>query len=402
MFARFVETICELPDLRVLHFGDYETVALRRMKAKLPDCLHPKIDAILARATNVLSVIHPHFYFPTYSNGLKDIGRVLEFKRTDKDATGLQSILWRKEWDENKAPEVKARLLQYNQDDCRTLKHIFEFIAGVSSPEFVTPIVSQTHFKVTHTKELIQDRPRWELFRPKEYASEDLKKVAKCAYFDYQREKVFVRTNPHFKAVNKNHRKFRRMPIRYNELRLIESERCPQCQGKRIEKGRQMSHDLVDLRFFKGGVKKWITRIVSWRYCCRRCMHQFSAEDRAPHPPKYGHGLMSWCVYCNVACGQNMSRIEKSIGEIFNLELPDDQCRRSKRYATNLYQSLCSEILKSILASPIIHIDETTVRLRKQRGYVWVMTTLDKVYYFYKPSREGSFLQEILSNFSGI
>jgi len=30
------------------------------------------------------------------------------------------------------------------------------------------------------------------------------------------------------------------------------------------------------------------------------------------------------------------------------------------------------------------------------------MTSLDKVYYFYKPSREGSFLQELLGSFSGV
>jgi hypothetical protein len=42
------------------------------------------------------------------------------------------------------------------------------------------------------------------------------------------------------------------------------------------------------------------------------------------------------------------------------------------------------------------------VRLHKQQGYVWVMTSLDKVYYFYKPSREGSFLPEILGGFSGV
>src|SRR2546427_7081408 len=81
-------------------------------------------DAILERATNVLSVIHPHVYFPTYSNGLKDIGRFLEFERADKDAMGLQSIVWRKSWNENPAPDIKTRLLQYNQDDCRELRHI--------------------------------------------------------------------------------------------------------------------------------------------------------------------------------------------------------------------------------------------------------------------------------------
>lgn len=75
IFTQFVETVCQLDDFRVLHYGTYETNALRRIKARLPEYLHPKIDKVLERATNVLSLIHPHIYFPTYSNGLKDIGR---------------------------------------------------------------------------------------------------------------------------------------------------------------------------------------------------------------------------------------------------------------------------------------------------------------------------------------
>jgi hypothetical protein len=111
---------------------------------------------------------------------------------------------------------------------------------------------------------------------------------------------------------------------------------------------------------------------------------------------------MSWCVYSNVACGLNMGRVEKTLEDIFSLAFNQSQFFRSKRYIMALYQALCDEILQSILESPIIHIDETTVRLRKQKGYVWVMTTMDKVYYFYKPSREAAFLQEVLAKFSGV
>jgi len=62
-----------------------------------------------------------------------------------------------------------------------------------------------------------------------------------------------------------------------------------------------------------------------------------------------------------------------------------------------------AEILKQILSGPVIHVDETTVHLSKgQRGYVWVLTSMDKVYYLYRPSREGAFLGEMLSPFSGV
>jgi predicted RecB family nuclease len=402
MFAQFADAICKVPDFRVLHFGRYETVALKRMKARVPECLRPKIDMILERATNVLSAIHPQVYFPTYSNGLKEIGRFLGFERPDEDATGLHSIVWRKSWDDNHDPEIKARLIQYNQDDCRELRHIADFIRGLTSADSATAMVPPTAFKTTRTEELAVDRPRWELFRPKEYASEDLKKVARCAYFDYQREKVFVRTHPHFKIINKRHRRFKRTALHVNKVHSIESQRCPQCRSKDIHKGTGISHDLVDLRFFKGGVKKWITRTVLWRYSCSKCKQQFSSKEMSHNPHKFGHALMSWCVYSNVACGLNMSRVEKSLEDVFGLAFNQSQFFRSKRYIMALYQTLCDEILQSILESPVIHIDETTVRLRKQKGYVWVVATMDKVYYFYKSSREGAFLQEMLAKFSGV
>jgi len=133
------------------------------MKARLPECLHPTIDGLLERATNVLSVIHPHVYFPTYSNGLKDIGRFLQFERAQENVTGLQSIVWRMNWQANKAADVKARLLQYNQDDCRTLKHIFEFIRRLTSAQSGTAAVSQIPFKNAQTADLTEERPRWDM-----------------------------------------------------------------------------------------------------------------------------------------------------------------------------------------------------------------------------------------------
>jgi hypothetical protein len=84
------------------------------------------------------------------------------------------------------------------------------------------------------------------------------------------------------------------------------------------------------------------------------------------------------------------------------LTFPDWVPYRAKSYIADRYRSLYSEILRSILVSPVIHVDETQVRLRKQAGYAWVLTSLDKAYYFFKPSREGSFLAEMLSNFSGV
>jgi hypothetical protein len=66
------------------------------------------------------------------------------------------------------------------------------------------------------------------------------------------------------------------------------------------------------------------------------------------------------------------------------------------------YEALYAAILESILQEKILHIDETSVRLRGLNAYVWVLASMDKLYYFYRSSREGAFLQEMLHSFSGV
>ena len=46
------------------------------------------VDRLLANAVNVLSAIHASVYFPTFSNGLKDVGRYLGCTWTDENASG--------------------------------------------------------------------------------------------------------------------------------------------------------------------------------------------------------------------------------------------------------------------------------------------------------------------------
>jgi len=68
------------------------------------------------------------------------------------------------------------------------------------------------------------------------------------------------------------------------------------------------------------------------------------------------------------------------------------------RYYKGTYQQL----LTKILAGPLLHVDETEVKLQTGKGYVWVFTNLEEVVYMYRPTREGEFLQELLKSFRGV
>jgi len=118
----------------------------------------------------------------------------------------------------------------------------------------------------------------------------------------------------------------------------------------------------------------------------------------------YGHGLVSWSVYQNVACGKNLSQVRKGLVDIFgfHFRLPKGQLYRFKSSVARYYRRTYRQILERIVSGKIIHIDETEVALRGKKGYVWVLASLDAVYFVYRDSREGAFLKEMLKDFSGV
>lgn len=400
IFSRFTETVAAMQDFTMFCYGDYEKLALRKMKLRLPETFHKSIDEILNHSVNVLSLVHSHFYFPSYSNGLKDIGKLLGYDWYHPAVTGLNTIIWRTAWNQCKDQEAKNKLTIYNEDDCKALKLLCDFISRSNDPDKLS---DNDLPKACHTQRMLMKRPYWQLFDPKTYAIDDFKHISKCAYFDYQREKVLIRTEPHIKALKKKTKKQQRRSSRSNKVVYYELKKCIHCKSRKIEKLREISHTIVDLKFNKTGPRKCITRSVSWKYVCNKCHEHFNSEQTRPRH-KYGHGLACWCVYLNNVCGVNQGTIATTFGDVFGLSLPEHPLRWAKQYITNQYQQLYNEILQSILSGPVIHIDETTVSLAKhtQHNYVWVLTSMDKVYYFYRPTRVTSFLKEMLATFNGV
>jgi predicted RecB family nuclease len=400
IFVQFAEMVSKLPDFRIFHYGDYDATAIKRTAKGLSETWQERFDTILERRVNVLSAVHSHVYFPTYSNSLKDLGRQFNAYPDTIGPTGLESIVWRSKWEATRDPDLKTKLIDYNRADCVALKKLTEFVLHHITSAAVN---SESGTKVTHTKDLITDRPHWGIFRAKEYASEDLKRVNKCAYFDYQREKVLVRTHRNFRTINTRSRTRQKTSLRPNATSSMEMTSCPKCESAAIKPLKEMNHLLVDLRFSQTGVRKWITDTHSFRYRCKTCGSLFSSEDRLPNPPKYGHGLESWVIYLNTICDLNMGKVSRVLGDVFKIYTDDSLLYRLRSYMARSYQVLYAELLKNIIRAPVVHIDETTVRLSKGRtGYVWVLTSMDMVYYFYRPSREGGFLERMLDTFSGV
>ena len=128
IFIDLIDYLKSLQTYTVLHFGAYEVRALRRMQRRLPSGYENQIESVLKKSLNVLSVLGRHVYLPLYSNGLKDVARYLGYRWSAPNASGGQSLLWRREWIENRSDSAKAELLRYNMEDCFALKRVTEFI----------------------------------------------------------------------------------------------------------------------------------------------------------------------------------------------------------------------------------------------------------------------------------
>jgi predicted RecB family nuclease len=119
----FLGVLSEIIDPHLIHYGSYETIFLKRMCQRHggpPE--GSQAATAIDRATNLLSFIYAQIYFPTYSNGLKEITGYFGFRWSGSLTSGLETIVWRHRWEASRNPAVKQTLLDYNRQDCEALE----------------------------------------------------------------------------------------------------------------------------------------------------------------------------------------------------------------------------------------------------------------------------------------
>ena len=177
----------------VYHYGSYEARFLKKMRREAS--VKKRSDQLTGRLVNVLASIYGYFYFPTYSNGLKDIASALGFTWTEKDASGVLSLVWRRRWEQGGRDEFKNKLVEYNLEDCAALRIVTERIRliattckepGRGSGDVADPL----EIPWANVTDALPYYQKWSRIR---FACPDLDFINKCSYFDYQRQRVHIR-----------------------------------------------------------------------------------------------------------------------------------------------------------------------------------------------------------------
>lgn len=395
VFKQFLTTLSAFSDFTIYHYGNYEIRALKKIKQNLGNEYEDMINYVIEKSINILAVFHSNVYPPTYGNGLKEIAGFLGYEWSDTRSSGIQSIVWRKRWELSEDFSYKRKITQYNMEDCLALKLIKDWLVSISAE--IKDNTESDFVKVENLK-----RQNLYKFGRNDYQNEDFNVITKYAYFDYQREKIYLRTDKNIRRTAKKNIKSLKSANKINKVvKMPLPESCPFCPSKQFSIHERRRKIVIDLNFFNGGVKKWVLRYEMGRVQCRYCKNIFT-PDEYKKLRKYGRNLKVWSINQYISHRTPTEKIIEMLFEMFNLRVQKNIISDFKSEFFEFYKNTLEEIKSTIINGHLIQVDETHVSIKGVSKYVWVFTNLDTVFYVFRPTRETDFLIDLLKGFRGV
>jgi predicted RecB family nuclease len=397
VWQQCLRALKEIDDPRIVHYGAYEKRFLKRMREKWEAAAEDAelIDRIADRSLNLLAEMYGRIYFPTYSNGLKEIARWVGFEWTWQQASGAAAMLLRRCWELTSDDGLKRELIAYNIEDCRAAEVITEALAricgnsGTSSPT-TSGAVNVGSLEVGFQR----------TFGKFPSALPEFEKINRAAYWDYQRSRVYVRSNKTIRrSLEKSVKAENKVAVEKEIILDDKPASCPRCGALKVWVAVQMAHVVLDLKFTPRGIKRWTVHYRYSRYRCGACKAQVTIRSRET---KYGQNLRAYVVYLLIEMRLSNQKIREHIATVFNVPITTTIANDTKAVMAKKYEPTYREILKHIASGPLVHADETKGVVYGGGHYVWIFANLTSVAYVYSASREASILDEVLVGFKGV
>ena len=401
IWASFLEVAGTVEDFIVFHYGSYESRFLDRMEAR-----HGGDPGLLARvrsrSVNVLSLIYAQVYFPVHVNDLKSVAGCLGFQWSAPDACGLKSIAWRSAWEATGDKSLKQQLLTYNEEDCSALESIVEMLRSLGGE--CSPSAGGSGPLVADVEGL--DRQYRHRYGTPTFALPEFARITKCAYFDYQRDKVICRTSPGVKKITRSKKRPRRRTWKVNqEIECGTPVVCPHCGARGFDQHSRYQKLVIDLKPFRGGIKRWVTRYKVKRYRCRKCWNTLLPDDYlAVTSHKYGWVTCSWVTYATVSLRLTNDALGEALDDLFGIPMPSSSLSKVRQRVVDHHRATYESLLSALRSGRLVHADETKVKVKglSSDGYVWAFATPETAVYVYAPTRDGDTVRETLAGFKGV
>ena len=386
----------------LIHYGAYESSFLKRLAIRYPTSTADTafVDALIKRAVNLLTITYSQIYFPTYSNGLKEVARHLGFQWSHPSASGLQSVIWRQQWEETTDPSIKQTIITYNKEDCEALELVTHAVDRVAIfAERRNESGANANEVCVHAED-IQKESKWRRFTSSIPA---LEAITEAAHWDYQRDRIYARNSGRRRRPNTLRTQPRTVRPHVNKTVVCSvPSRCPVCQGKNLKVGPQRSRIIYDLQFGKASIKRWIVKYFFHSCACLRCGEQIHPVEQTWGRGKYGWNLIAFLMYEIVELSVPQRVTTRQVNRLFGFTLPRSSVLKQKRMAARQYEESRQILLRRIIAGTLVHADETPIVTQGRRAYVWVFCNFEEVVYLYSENREAGTMQAVLKDFKGV
>jgi hypothetical protein len=230
--------------------------------------------------------------------------------------------------------------------------------------------------------------------------------INKAAHWEYQRERVYVRSGKRPKPARQRPSATSKALWRVDKV--IESDvsnKCPDCHQEGTRDGPIRSVTVQEILFGRFSLKRRVIRYERQPYWCIRCQKKFGLDEKFPkrgRPAKYGRNLLAYLFYQIIDLRIPMGKVIPALSRLFGLSLNPGIVASFKETMAAYYIQTHEEVLRRIVSGGLVHVDETHLTIKRRRVYVWVFTNMHEVAYLYSETREGELLHTTLGEFRGV
>jgi predicted RecB family nuclease len=395
IWRMFVEKTKEYPDAPIYHYGSYDV----RVIESLAKRFGPDVTCIGKRMVNLNSQVYGKIYFPVHSNSLKVLGKFLGVSWTERDASGLQSLVWRYHWETGREATYKQKLISYNAEDCQALRILTEKLARL-----------RTDADADQNVDFV-DQPKQNATSLGSELHAAFDHVLVYASFDHPKGRICIR--PETDAARKKrpggqkgHTAYERTaPVgRRTVIRVASKRNCPKHEGERLQKsGKRAERVVVDLDFVKTGCRKMVIKYSGEKRYCPRCKRHYDPPAiQRLGTQTFGHGFRAWAVYQRIILRLPYRTITQAMEDLFHETASEASIVNFIESFAEYYRRTESILVKHLLESPFVHVDETRLSIRGVDHYVWVFTDGRHVVFRLTETRETAVVRELLGGYQGV
>ena len=175
--------------------------------------------------------------------------------------------------------------------------------------------------------------------------------------------------------------------------------------------GGKLKHKTIHVRIEEDipVAKKRLKRLLIERGACSKCRKVTTGKDKFGQPYRLngqttilGSDVRLYVCYLLAIVGLSYSKIIHLIYQQYQLKISSGQIVSIAQKQAKFWVKSYTELLERIRGSPFIFIDETPWNIKGMKGYAWVVSNGQDVYFLSADSRKLEVAQKLLKNYHGV